>query len=154
MRAVWLVMMAGVAAIGCGGTTQHAQQWVHPTPPTPAMAGTYDFDLLDAVTGTACVESDGHTSYAAALAGARLDGSGLVAQAQAAAVYDALARVKGADVLLVSRSLSQGDPQGRVCATVFGRAIRLKKGPTITPAAPVQAAPAEEPKGGIPLLGK
>jgi hypothetical protein len=138
--------------LGCGGPARDSKQLVNVMPAPPVMAGTYDFDLLDSVVGTGCAVVGG-ASFTATVAGNHVGVSGLVGQAEAAAIYDALAKVKDADLLFVSRTTSDGDGSSKVCSTVFGRAIRLKKGPTLAPQGAALTTP-EAPKGIVPLLGK
>jgi hypothetical protein len=115
------------------------------------MAGTYDFELLGNVVGNGCAEAGSDLSLSAAVLGVHL-GSGLVGQAEAAAVFDALSKLQGADTVVITRTLTDGDTSSRVCATIYGRAVRLTKGPTIAPAMPSTATKAEEPKTGLPSL--
>jgi hypothetical protein len=56
-------------------------------------------------------------------------------------VFDALAKVKDAETLIVTRSVTMGDSLKKLCTTVHGRAVRLKKGPTIVPPTAMLPAP-------------
>lgn len=150
---VGALMVSACALAGCHATVKDSRVYADMAPSSaPKMAGTYDFDLLDAVEGKGCVTAHDTTQYGVAVAGTALGvGMGLVPRAEAAAVFDALSKVKGADLVYVTRSKTEGDVMTGVCTTVYGRAVRLKKGPTIlgkgeleAPAAP--AASAAEPK--------
>jgi hypothetical protein len=152
--AVALSVLAA-SALGCATQVRDAQQLVTLTPPAPAMAGTYDFELLSPIVGRGCVERGSGAFVSATVLGVRLE-SGLIGQSQAAAVFDAMSKVSGVDAILVTRMLTEGDISAKLCTTVHGRAVRLTKGPTITLTTP--AAPAtkgeEPPRSALPGLGK
>jgi len=48
-------------------------------------------------------------------------------QAIAAAAYEAISRLSGADTILITRVVAEGQGSGRVCATVHGRGVRIIK---------------------------
>ena len=48
-------------------------------------------------------------------------------QAIAAAAYEAISRLAGADTILITRVVAEGQGSGRVCATIHGRGVRLIK---------------------------
>ncbi len=117
---------------------------------SPPLVGTYDFDLLGDAQGQACAEwgdmnklgfrqilVDGHPAiYTAAVAGATFDSDDpLVRQAESAAVFNALSKLNGADLMFVTRSSLTSDTAEKLCATVWGQIVRLKKGPTLSPKA-------------------
>ena len=56
-----------------------------------------------------------------------------IQQAENAAVFTALAGLNGADLMFVTRSIVTPETSERVCAHVWGQAVRLKKGPTLVP---------------------
>ena len=58
---------------------------------------------------------------------------------------DALSKLQGADLMFVTRSVVQAETSDRVCATVWGQVVKLKKGPTLVPVAPPPAGPAPAP---------
>ena len=102
----------------------------------PGFAGAYDFDLLAPVWGQGCATNRDSTTYWAAVEGADLAHKNpLVMSAEAAAVFDALSKVKDADTILLTRMTAEAPNSGKVCVTVWGRAVRLKKaGAPATPA--------------------
>ncbi len=117
----------------------------------PAVVGTYDFDMLGEAQGAACAEwgprgpegfrmiyvNGRPASYSAAVAGATFESADpRIQQAEAAAVFTALGRLSGADLMFVTRSIVQSESAERVCATVWGQVVRLKKGPTLVPSPP------------------
>lgn len=125
---------------------------------SPIVSGTYDFDLLGEAQGAACAEwgqrnaagfftvlvNGRAANYSVALAGATLASDDVrVNQAEAAAAFDALSKLKGADMLFITRSIVQSENPDRVCATVWGQVARLKKGPTIAQGAGEAAAHAQ-----------
>jgi hypothetical protein len=144
-----------VGTVGCAvgppsaPSTYAARSLVNMGPGSaPAVSGTYDFDLLGEAQGTACAEwgqrnaggfftvmvNGRPANYAVALAGATLASDDVrVNQAEAAAVFDALSKLKGSDVFFATRSVVQSETPERICATVWGQVARLKKGPTIAP---------------------
>ena len=158
MRRMTCAVVMTVLLAGCGGRVEGGRQYLNTMPVVPPQfAGTLDFDLLDTVVGKGCAELEGTTTYSVMMVGSRVgSGSGLIEQSEAAAVVDALSKIKDAETMLVTRSISEGDTTKKVCTTVFGRAIRLKKGPTMTPAtspAPAPAAPPGDTKGIRPSPG-
>lgn len=135
-------VLTSLVALGCAAPAKDTKVLVNVTPSVPpAFSGTYDFDLLEPVVGSACVTRSDSTEYAVAIVGASPlgTGGGLRGKAEAAAMIDALARVPGADSILVTRTAMEGDLEISICARVWGRAVRLKKGPTIG------TAPASDP---------
>jgi hypothetical protein len=106
------------------------QQWINLPPQTAArpIVGSYGFDLLGPVEAEACVDKNG-PKYFVTMGPQRI-GSMLSAvsgtQAEAAAVYKALKGLKDADLIIVTRAVTQlkGNKE---CAQIRGRALRLKK---------------------------
>jgi hypothetical protein len=96
-----------------------------------ALVGTYDFELLGDIEATGCAEKGVRVTFVTATTGYDTAGLGLTAQSRAAAVFEALSKVRGSDLVFVTRSVSQGDLNHKICTTVYGKAIRLKKGPTV-----------------------
>lgn len=101
-------------------------------PAPPQFAASYDFELSAPVQGKACVTrpSDGRYTSIYWLRGAGLDQltpDALTAHALGAAAFDAVKRVTDADTLVVTRVLAEGHGPDTVCATVFGRPVRLTK---------------------------
>jgi hypothetical protein len=114
----------------------------------PEFVGHYDFDLLDAVQGTACAqrsENPRRGYWIAELPFAKtLPRDSLTTGAIASATIDAIGKNPQADTILLTRVVTQGKPD-EVCAFVVGRAVRLKK------AAPgLQKAPAPPPAPPAP----
>jgi len=108
---------------------------VNMQPAPPQFAGAYDFDLLAPVRGDACATraSDGNEASIYWLRGAGLDKlapDALTAHAIGAAAFDAMKSAADADTLVVTRVLAEGHGSEKVCATVFGRAVRLTKAST------------------------
>lgn len=104
-------------------------------PGPPQFVGAYDFDLLAPVHGDACATraSDGTEASIYWLRGAGLDKlapDALTAHAIGAAAFDAMKSAADADTLVVTRVLAEGHGPGKVCATVFGRPVRLTKAGT------------------------
>ena len=90
--------------------------------------GAYDFDLLDEVSGKACAEESDRQRYWIGMN--ELDGLArdpVTRQAIAAAALDAIGRLDGADTILLTRVVADGKNGVRVCATVFGRGVRITK---------------------------
>ena len=106
------------------------QQWIN-LPPQNAerpIVGSYGFDLLGPVEAEACVGKKDPKYYVTM--GPRRIGSMFSSvsgtQAEAAAVYQALKGLKDADLILVTRAVTQLKG-GKECAQIRGRALRLKK---------------------------
>lgn len=101
-------------------------------PRPPRFAGAYDFDLLDAVQGRSCVTrpAPGEQASIYWFAGAGLENLSpdvLTEHSIAAAAFEALKNSPDADSIVVTRVVTEGHDPDKVCATVYGRAIRLKK---------------------------
>lgn len=100
----------------------------------PRFVGAYDFDLLDQVRGKACVKRSKPTASTVTtywvgqlpFAGTP-PGDPLTLGAIAAASTDAIDMISGADTILVTRVITEGQSADQVCAYVYGRAVRLKK---------------------------
>jgi hypothetical protein len=108
-------------------------------PPPPRMAGAYDFELLDAVRGQSCVtrSADGRESSVYWFFGVpltRLAPDALTSRAIGAAAFDAMKRTPAADSIVITRVISDGHGPDKVCATVFGRGVRLTKAAATAPA--------------------
>jgi len=148
MRTVTLVLFAvfvlaaGCAPVVAGGPVERGTAtYVNMLPPSgPAFSGTYDFDLLQPVVGEACVGWNDNANYwAFSTSGGVGEGFGLKPKAEAAAVFNALSQVSEADLIVVTRASFEMKAGGQMCATIYGRAARLKKGGE--PEAPASAAP-------------
>jgi hypothetical protein len=76
---------------------------------------------------------NGRTAYySVSIAGAAPTSDDVrVQQAESAAVFEAMSKLKGSDLMFVTRSIVQSDASDRICATVWGQGARLKKGPTV-----------------------
>jgi hypothetical protein len=106
---------------------------VQPTSQIP-IVGSYDFDLLDSVRGQACVRSAAASGKPKEYWIGMLPFMGtppkdsLTVGAIAAASTDAIDKIAGADTLVLTRVVTEGKSPDEVCAYVYGRAVRLKKG--------------------------
>jgi len=105
---------------------------VNMQPPAPRLLGAYDFDLLDAVQGRSCATRarDGAEASVYWFTGAGLEKlapNALTAHAIGAAAFDAVKNTPEADSIVVTRVIAEGHGPDKVCATVFGRAVRLTK---------------------------
>ena len=101
-------------------------------PSPPRFVGAYDFDLLDAVQGRSCVTrpslGDQASIYWFAGAGLeKLSPDALTEHSIGAAAFEALKNSPDADSIVVTRVVAEGHGPDKVCTTVYGRAIRLKK---------------------------
>lgn len=142
---------------GCRGfPVRDAGQTVDIAPQNgPLMLGSYDFDLLDEVEAKGCSNSRDRTIYTAELTGFEVAEGDVVSKSKAAAVFEAMAKVKGADLILISRTKTEGETRVEVCTTIWGRAVHLKKGPTLLPheregRTPVSTTPTPEPGAAEP----
>jgi hypothetical protein len=137
-------LLVGVGLLGCAARPEvnGSALVVNMQPAPPQFAGAYDFDLLAPVRGEACVtrSSDGAEASIYWLRGAGLDKlapDALTAHAIGAAAFDAMKSAADADTLVVTRVLAEGHGPDKVCATVFGRPVRLTKaGARRTPSDP------------------
>jgi hypothetical protein len=130
MRVFCLVMLL---VAGCGKKTTvggGAMLNMMPVAP-PEFVGHYDFDLLEPVQGTACVqrsENPVRAYWIAELPFAKaLPRDGLTTGAITAASIDAVGKNPQADTIVITRVVTQGKSPDEVCAFVFGRGVRLKK---------------------------
>lgn len=101
-------------------------------PSPPRFIGAYDFDLLDAVQGRSCDTRPGLGDQASLywFAGAglgKLSADDLTEHSIGAAAFEALKNSPDADSIVVTRVVAEGHGPDKVCATVYGRAIKLKK---------------------------
>ena len=107
------------------------------TPRPPSFAGAYDFDLLEQVGGKACITRGNNSStyWLGMTELAKLSSDSLTREAIAAAAFDAISRLDEADTLVLTRVVAEGNGVHRVCATVYGRGVRLKKAAPLLPTA-------------------
>ena len=130
----WFGLVILSLAVGCKTVEppniRGGQQWIN-LPPQNAerpIVGSYGFDLLGPVEAEACVGKNDPNYYVTM--GPQQIGSMFSSvsgtQAEAAAVYAALKDLKDADLILVTRAVTQLKG-GKECAQIRGRAIRLKK---------------------------
>ncbi len=107
---------------------------VNMQPSPPSFSGTYDFDLVNDVTGKACVyrgvESD-EQYWVIAPGLERSSGDAATDQAMHAAVFNAV-RSNDADTMLLTSVVSKTDENGKTCATVYGKAVKIRKGVSTT----------------------
>lgn len=95
----------------------------------PDIAGRFGFELIEGVgVGKACVDRASTTEYWLGWSDlTKLKVDWLTRQAIAAAAFDALSRLEDADTIVVTRVLVEGKGSPRVCASVYGRALKLTK---------------------------
>ena len=100
----------------------------------PGLVGNFDFELLGAGSGKACVDRNSATRYWLRMEDVTLPTDGLTKQAVAAAMADAISRLDDVDTILLTRVVTESKGSDRVCATITGRGVRLiKAGPTSGP---------------------
>jgi len=123
-----------LAAIGCVPRPEVSGSALalNMQPSPPRFTGAYDFDLLDAVQGRSCVTRSGPGEQASIywFAGAgleKLSPDALTANSIGAAAFEALKNSPDTDSIVVTRVVAEGRGPDKVCTTVYGRAIRLKK---------------------------
>jgi hypothetical protein len=147
MRVRELCLVLAIA--GCGKTSTiggGAMLNMMPASP-PEFVGHYDFDLLEPVQGTSCVqrsENPVRAYWIAELPFAKsLPRDALTTGAITAASIDAVGKNPQADTILLTRVVTQGKSPDEVCAYVFGRAVKLKKAaPGLVPNPVVPKPPA------------
>jgi len=94
----------------------------------PLMVGAYDFELLGEVSGSECADAHGSQAYWVGLNDLeKMTSDQATRQAIAAAALDAIAGLEEADTMVITRVVANGKGANRVCATVFGRGIKLVK---------------------------
>jgi hypothetical protein len=100
----------------------------------PRFVGSYDFDLLAPVRGKGCLKRTSPTASTTIVYwmgtlpfGGAPPKDSLTLGAIAAASTDAIDKIAGADTILVTRVITEGQSPDEVCAYVYGRAVRLKK---------------------------
>jgi len=94
----------------------------------PDFFGGYDFDLLGEGHGEACaVNGDRRVKWVGVADLNSISTDPLTRQAIAAAAYDAISRMDKIDGLVLTRVVAEAKSSERVCATVYGRAVRLTK---------------------------
>jgi hypothetical protein len=160
-----LSILAGCAPKAVEGPGSYSARSVVDVGPgsAPKVVGTYDFDLLGEAQGQACAEwgtrrgeffrevlvNGKPAFFSASVAGATFKSDDArIQQAENAAVFTALSGLNGADLMFVTRSIVTPETSERVCAHVWGQAVRLKKGPTLVPEQPhaLSAAPLPAPQ--------
>jgi hypothetical protein len=148
MRKLGLLVLALTACVPMRSKQEGIRSTIDVTPKNaPGLGGGYEFDLLDAVEGTACVAPTDADVFTATIPGFEPTKGDIFDQrAEGAALYDAMGKAQGADTLLVTwvKIVSQ---DGKKCATVHARGVRLRApasaaAPASQPAAPAAPAPA------------
>jgi hypothetical protein len=151
-RLVVLGASIALAAAGCGShPVQGSGLLLNVQPTPPAFAGAYDFDLLGPARGTACLKKQdrqlGGTKIIYWVSGAafeKLPGGSLASNAIAAAAFKVIDE-SNADSVVMTRVIVESKGEDEVCATLYGRAIRLKKAkPTLPVREAVDDSPAED----------
>lgn len=143
-----ILFAVAIIASGCVATVPKAEgirSTIDVTPKNaPGLGGGYEFDLLEAVEGAACVEWSDVNSYYATIPGFEpTKGDPMAARAEGAALYDAMGKAVGADTLLVTWVKITGEGTKK-CATVHARGVKLRM------ASQPPAAPANEPAAPAP----
>ena len=143
----WLVLIGLIA--GCATAPVRAVEEPEPDPErsgaatfvdfqpknSPTLLGNYDFELLEQVQGTRCLrrnELDVATYWMMLSGLEKVSPDALTRQVVAAAAHDALSHLEDADTIVVTRVVATGSTANKVCATVFGRAVRLIKSESTT----------------------
>ena len=96
----------------------------------PSLSGDYDFELLEQVQGTRCLRRNELSVERYWLMFSGLENTAsdpLTKQVIAAAAYDAMSHLEDADTIVVTRVVAKGTGPDKVCATVYGRGVRLTK---------------------------
>ncbi len=135
MRALILL---GLTACGpTGMEVSGSSQLLNLTPAPPTFVGGFDFELFGQVEGKSCADRKNteSTYWVGVTDLAKVSSDPLTRRAIAAAAFDAISHLD-ADSLVLTRVVAEGHGPDRVCATVFGRAVRLTKAPIVR-AAPV-----------------
>jgi hypothetical protein len=99
------------------------------TPNTiPTIEGSFGFDLLGKISATGCASRASDVSFwVAGPEIGKMTPDALSRQAIAAAIHDAVGSLDNADTMIVTHAVTEGKGPDKVCATVYGRAIRLTK---------------------------
>jgi len=105
----------------------------------PTLVGNFDFELLGAGSGKACVDRNSATHYWLRMEDLTLPADALTKQAVAAAMADAISRLDDVDTILLTRVVTEGKGPDRVCATITGRGVRLIKAGETSGATPADA---------------
>jgi hypothetical protein len=128
-----------VTAIGCSHPDLHGSGLlVNVQPNAPSFSASYDFDLLEPVVGKGCANRYGvEKAYWMAIAGLdKTSRDATTNRAIGAAAFAAIKDLADADTILLTKLVTE-ESQARVCTTVYGRAVRVRK-------AGVGAKPAED----------
>jgi len=137
MRALAVVSVIAVSA--CAGSVQQVARrevahavsgsglLLNMTPAPPQLVGAYDFDLLDQVSGKACVNYHGPMYWVNIPEIEKTGWDEFTRRAVSAAVLDAIGRLEDADTIVLTRVWADAAGANRICATIAGRAVRLKK---------------------------
>jgi hypothetical protein len=133
VRRVGIVVTLGMFACVSRPELSGSALLLNMQPPPPRFAGSYDFDLLDTVQGRACATRSTSTSEASIyywFVGAdleKLSPGALTSQSIGAAAFEALKNSPDADSIVVTRVVAEGHGPDKVCATIYGRGIKLRK---------------------------
>jgi hypothetical protein len=123
-----LPVMLCTAACAPATSRYTGAELLNVTPQPPAFTGSYDFDLLDAIGGKACVLRGASVIYWVGTDDlGKLSGDATTRQAIAAAAHDAISHLEDVDTIVITRVVADSQSDGRVCATVYGRGVRLTK---------------------------
>ena len=150
--ALSLALLAAACIPQGGGLGTRTLVNMMPAAP-PGFTTGYDFDLLDPVEGKGCIGGKpGEVVYWTSVAGVGPSPRNMSTQmdaAESAAVFDALEKSIGADGFILTRARYETSGVNGICATVWGRGVRLKQ----AGAADTTAARPPTPAVGAPTPG-
>jgi hypothetical protein len=140
MRFTIIALAVALPAFGCmpkpmtmpGAELAVAEIGVQPKSGV-ALVGTFDFDITGDAEGHGCYDPRSRGFKYGSIPGTEKQANAAVSGAQAAALYDALTKSGGADTILVTWTKVDVQADGSACAEVHGKAVRLRKGPTVMP---------------------
>jgi hypothetical protein len=106
----------------------------------PRLDGAYDFELLAQGAGKACVKRTTTIFFWIGMNDlSQLAPDPLTQQAIAAAAYDAITHLEGADTIMLTAVTADSDDETQTCATVYGRGVRFTKRTDPVPPKPVES---------------
>lgn len=158
MKAVVSIWLAGIITNSACSTptVSGSGLLLNMQPSAPSFSSTYDFDLLEAVTGHACVERNGAgegATFWVSLPGFTPTNDRATNEAVGAAAFRATNSLDEADTILLTRLVTSTDG-GNTCATVFGRGVKIRKAGVAVAESQASAAPAPENRMAIPSLDR
>ncbi len=120
-------------AASCAHEVSGAGLFLNMQPAAPTFAAQYDFDFRGQSKGEACAVRDEDTEYW--FSGVKLDDikDATSRQAVAAAIASLLDYDKTADSFVLTRAVAIPKGEDKVCATVWGHPVRLRKARPASP---------------------